>query len=269
MNDISNNNSNNNGGQYQVPPTVQFVPPNGFDQAQYERYMAAIAQTQQVPQVPQQAPQVAPPSMPGVPWQQQGRSIGLKNLIPGRQGQPSGDRPAWFWLAMAGIPSGALVLTTLAVVIGMNSGGAVQKSSMAGMTAVAMEATKQRGDVVCVSWSCDKFAQALGQESGSRYVQSGTMDVRWGDAQATFSADPQQQQQSAVPSGSTPVSAPEQFSVIATTAPGASVWQDNKVVNTIPNGDRVKVLRRDGDWVLVNWVASGDFIGWVKAVEVR
>jgi hypothetical protein len=247
---------------YPVPPNVQFVG-NGHTQGQVPQTQIQDHPAQQNPvarSVQDLRQRFAPATVPA----------GFPIAKP--------TRPAWFYLAMVGVPSAAAVLSVMAIVIGMNSGGAVQRSSMEGMTAVAIESARQRGDVTCISWSCDKMGEALASQNGERFVKGGNMDVQWGDVKANLSQDANGapsmsvgQAQAQTPIAS-PASAPVQYSIAQGTDAGGkalNIWQGNQVVNTIPNGDRLRVIQRSDGWVLVEWIGAGGFTGWVRSEGIQ
>lgn len=241
---------------YAVPPNVRFVE-SGQPQDSHPRSQ---------PSPPQQPPRQVQQAGVAQSVEQLRQRFNMPNQGLPAIPTPKADRPLWFYLIMVGVPCATVLGSVLAVVIGMNSGGAVQRSSMEGMTAVAIESARQRGDVTCISWSCDKFGEALAAQ-GDRYVRGGQMDVQWGDVKASMSQGAGGQPQMAIAPGQ-----PSQFLTAAgqdANGTALNIWQGDKVVNSIPNGDKLRAISESGEWIQVEWIGAGGLTGWVQRSGVK
>ncbi|MBD3882135.1 hypothetical protein IFO70_10230 [Phormidium tenue FACHB-886] len=174
-------------------------------------------------------PRLMPPINPTL-QQTRDRLAGLK---------PAPVRPWWFPLAMIGAPSVAFMVVGVTAVIASSGQNALVRSALEANSAVTMEGMRNRTDFspVCVI-SC------FGMDMGAA-------------AQAATQAQPVQ-----------PI-APKYATAVAIDGVGLNVWNGERVVNTIPAGDKLKVIQVSGEWTLVEWVGAGGFQGWVKSQGVQ
>lgn len=189
------------------------------------------------------APMPAPPPKPSreVPAALPPHLALARSPLGGAQASPlpqlQTPRPWWFPLALVGIPSGSVLVLGVAAIVMSNSPNAVTTQLAATNSAAVMAGMKNRTNVtVTCGLSC------------------------WGLDTAALT----QQQETAPPA---PAVAPAAVALPIDGA-GLNLYHGDRVINTIPAGDGLRIIQSQGDWIQVEWIGAGGLIGWVQSQGV-